>query len=60
LYFHRRLGADNPTVRVVFEAESPQDVSLARFTASPKDTRDILNFRAPLALKFVSPEPWSE
>jgi hypothetical protein len=46
LYFHRRLGADNPTVRVVFEAESPQDVSLARFTASPKDTRDILQFEA--------------
>jgi hypothetical protein len=39
LYFHRRLGADNPTVRVVFEAESPQDVSLARFTASHKNTR---------------------
>ena len=51
---HRRLGADNPTVRVVFEAESPQDVSLARFTASPKDTRDNSNLK-PSGVEVVSP-----
>jgi len=35
------MGVDTLKVRVVLEAQSPQDVSLAQMAASPENTRDI-------------------
>ena len=44
----------HPTVRVVLEAESPQDVSLARLPLLPETPAETFWFDL-LALKFVSP-----